>query len=438
MSDEEAWEPLTMVDYLMLGIVGTFQAFALGVCVHLFVWRKWPPYVTKNVEIVIIMTLAGFAWTFAGALENGLIRRSEGDILAKCYLERFLAWSTLSIHVSAFGIRIYQMWKILVKHDDNMWPAKYQIMLLSSPSLVPPLVALLVPGAHVFDETVNSCNTTSTSRTVVLAMNAFGFCIICFLWFVCVRQLRRVRKQFNEYKEMTRTLLCLTLISFSYALVVVSFLDNSHHVLARRLAIVFRWERSPGGDVHLVSLHLGQEKLTERPLMKKWDGDEEYLWSYTKGFSELPSPAQLKASLAEQLSVEQLRIEFRGYMQSKVAQELVDFYLDSLDREEIHGFFGRQAVTMRIVARYIREGAPEQVNLSGACRQAILSTDVTAHDIFDRARAEVLALMEGTFKAEFVETEGFRRIADASELEDRENRLLRAGGVLPAETLPAP
>ncbi|CAN0136515.1 unnamed protein product, partial [Ectocarpus fasciculatus] len=63
MSDEEAWEPLTMVDYLMLGIVGTFQAFALGVCVHLFVWRKWPPYVTKNVEIVIIMVsgvVAGF------------------------------------------------------------------------------------------------------------------------------------------------------------------------------------------------------------------------------------------------------------------------------------------------------------------------------------------------------------------------------------------
>ncbi|CAM9296984.1 unnamed protein product, partial [Ectocarpus sp. 8 AP-2014] len=100
MSDEEPWEPLTMADYLMLGIVGTFQAFALGVCIHLFRWRKWPPYVTKNVDIVIVMvecsevagfhagiqrtsiyphlvlvTFAGFAWTFAGALENGLIRR---------------------------------------------------------------------------------------------------------------------------------------------------------------------------------------------------------------------------------------------------------------------------------------------------------------------------------------------------------------------------
>lgn len=55
MSDEEVWEPLTMVDYIMLGFVGTAQAFALGVCVHLLSWRNWPPYVTKNVDIVIVM-----------------------------------------------------------------------------------------------------------------------------------------------------------------------------------------------------------------------------------------------------------------------------------------------------------------------------------------------------------------------------------------------
>ncbi|CAN0315057.1 unnamed protein product, partial [Ectocarpus sp. 13 AM-2016] len=38
------------------------------------------------------------------------------------------------------------------------------------------------------------------------------------------------------------------------------------------------------------------------------------------------------------------------------------------------------------------------------------------------------------FQREFAETEGFRRIADAAELEQRENRLLRAGGFLPPDT----
>lgn len=35
-----------------------------------------------------------------------------------------------------------------------------------------------------------------------------------------------------------------------------------------------------------------------------------------------------------------------------------------------------------------------QVNISEQCREKILETNVTAYDIFDEARAEVLALME--------------------------------------------
>lgn len=35
-----------------------------------------------------------------------------------------------------------------------------------------------------------------------------------------------------------------------------------------------------------------------------------------------------------------------------------------------------------------------QVNVSGACREKILETDVTAFDIFEEARAEVLVVME--------------------------------------------
>jgi len=48
---------------------------------------------------------------------------------------------------------------------------------------------------------------------------------------------------------------------------------------------------------------------------------------------------------------------------------------------------------MRIVQRYIREDAPEQVNISEECRETILATDA-AYDIFDEARAEVLAVLE--------------------------------------------
>lgn len=68
-------------------------------------------------------------------------------------------------------------------------------------------------------------------------------------------------------------------------------------------------------------------------------------------YISLARAMQLKASLAEQLSVDQLREEFRRYIKTKVAQELVDFYLDSLDREEVTGFFERQ-VTSQACVRY--------------------------------------------------------------------------------------
>ncbi|CAN0413649.1 unnamed protein product, partial [Ectocarpus sp. 12 AP-2014] len=167
------------------------------------------------------------------------------------------------------------------------------------------------------------------------------------------------------------------------------------------------------------------------PFMKKILGDDEYLWSYTKGFSELPSPAQLKASLAEQLSVEQLRDEFRQYIKTKVAQELIDFYLDSLDREEVMGFFERQVGAVASCDRP-RKASPRRVSPRPQVRQSMLA--LCSHE---RARAEVLVVMETNFQREFVTTEGFRRIADASEVEHREIRLLRAGGMLPSAS-PSP
>ncbi|CAM9372968.1 unnamed protein product [Ectocarpus fasciculatus] len=427
MSDERRWEPLAMADFFVLGMVGTCQAFALGVCVHLIRWRKWPPYVTKNVDMVIIMTFAGFAWTFATAVETGLIKRSEGDFLANCYFEVSISWTTLLAHFMSFVVRVYRMWRILIKHDENMWRAEIQVLLLSTVGLIPLLLSILDPGLYFFDQTANSCSTSKGAMQVVLAMDAVGFSAILCLWLVCARQLRGVRKQFNEYEAMRWTLSCLTLLLLSYAAVVAIVL-NGHHVYVRRVAIVYP----------VLSTYTLLWGSIGEPLKMKLTGNAEYLYSFTQGFSEMPSPAQLKANLAEQLSVQQLRVEFRRYIETKVAQELVDFYLDSLDREEVKGYFPRQAVTMRIVDQYIREGAPDQVNISGECREDILSTDVTAYDIFDRARTEVLDLMETNFQTDFVETEGFRRIVDASEMEQRQIRLLQAEGFLLPNTVTSP
>ncbi|CAN0477642.1 unnamed protein product [Ectocarpus sp. 12 AP-2014] len=208
---------------------------------------------------------------------------------------------------------------------------------------------------------------------------------------------------------MKRTLLYMTITLASYG-VVVLFLLADDLTVSRRVALFYP----------VMTTYILLWGSIREPFMKKILGDDEYLGSYTHGFAQLPSPAQLKASLAEQLSVDQLRDEFRRYIKTKVAQELIDFYVDSLDREEVTDFFERQ------------------VNVSGACREKILTTDVTAFDIFEEARAEVLVVMETNFQRDFMTTEGFRRIMDASEKEQRELSLLRSGGMLSLGRLSTP
>lgn len=83
----EPWESLSVVDVSIIGLIGTLQAFALLVCVHLIQWRKWPPYVTKSPGLVVVATVSGVLWTFAIAVSHGFIEREKGDVLAACDFE---------------------------------------------------------------------------------------------------------------------------------------------------------------------------------------------------------------------------------------------------------------------------------------------------------------------------------------------------------------
>lgn len=70
------------------------------------------------------------------------------------------------------------------------------------------------------------------------------FITALYLWhltrFVCARQLKTVRKQFNEYESSKRTLICITLCLASFVVVVV-FLSSDRFVLRRRVAVLCKF-----------------------------------------------------------------------------------------------------------------------------------------------------------------------------------------------------
>lgn len=82
---------------------------------------------------------------------------------------------------------------------------------------------------------------------------------------------------------------------------------------------------------------------------------------YTQGFFELPTPAQLRASLADKMTVEELREEFQRYARTRVARQFLHFYNDVLERDTVDDYFERQAVTMGIIDKYVRRNSPHEV-----------------------------------------------------------------------------
>lgn len=51
-----------------------------------------------------------------------------------------------------------------------------------------------------------------------------------------------------------------------------------------------------------------------------------------------------------------------------------------MDREQVEGYFERQAATMAIVDRFVAQGAEQEINISEECRARVLESCVTRFD----------------------------------------------------------
>ncbi|CAM9802038.1 unnamed protein product [Choristocarpus tenellus] len=202
-----------------------------------------------------------------------------------------------------------------------------------------------------------------------------ALCLVCMM--------RHLRRQLNEFNTICRVAIFLVggLVTFAFVLVVF----DDEQALQRRLVVVV------GGVLNGLLFWTPSYQAVWGYFTK----DEAFLEMYTHGFFMLPTPAQLRASLADKLTIEELRVEFLRYTRARAADELVEFYSDVLDRDTVEDYFERQAVTMRMIDLYIKPGAVcEQVNISGNCRNRILNSEVTRLDIFEESRIEVLRLLE--------------------------------------------
>ncbi|CAM9634125.1 unnamed protein product [Ectocarpus sp. 6 AP-2014] len=368
----------------------------------------------RQTSLVCITGVAGVVAYIGALFAYGVIERHEGDFLANCAVEGLFDYTGWGVWTSVALVRVYRSWKILCRHSVDMWPAWAQVALLSIPWLVPVVAYSIKPSLSEFNELGNWCDINVAIDTALYVYGGVPIIGAFFLSF----QMRRVRKQMNFFRMQVLQLLFL----FVTGTIIFPLLEESLHSDIRRTWIMY--------DNIVSSIILFWPPIIE-PLYRKLSGDEDYLYSYTKGFSQLPTPAQMRSCLKDQLSLEELRCEFEKFADSKVARELPDFYKACLDREDISDFFERQAVTTAIIDRFIRVDAVQEVNISGALRNKILTTEITSYNIFDEAMSAVLKIMDTNFSFEFKKTEAFKNLEQVVKEEAEELELLRKMNQLP-------
>lgn len=387
--------PTSLADNMIVGLSVAHQLVILITVLHLASNSKWPPYVVRNATLVITTGLAGACWAIAIISSFGTYKRSPDSCWAQCDIEVFVLWTSVGMLSNASFLRVYRHWKLLYKKDRRMWATKCQIGILMVPFLIPTAVYFSQPELVHFDPVLQECISEHSIVTPVMGT----YCIVLLLASLfLVYTMRHLRKQCNEY-AMIRKIAMLILLAPVLFLVFGAITGPNNGALRRQMQIFL--------SVFITGMAfwipIGQ------PVWAFVVKNEKYLDFYTHGFRELPTPAQLRASLADKPTIEELQDEFRRFTKTRVSNEILQFYAEVLDRDTVEDYFERQAVTMTIIDRYVRPDSCDQLKLSDGCRSRVLNSDVTKFDIFEEARLEILNVLKEKLRRDFEETAAYQR-----------------------------
>eukprot|EP00903_Cladosiphon_okamuranus_P012689 g11867.t1 len=414
------WEPLTSVDYFLLSFAAFHQAAVLVAVIHLVACREWPPYVVKNIPLVCVTGVAGPIHIFGVVITFGFLDFTSPSLLSNCFFQGVMVWTGAGLYYTSAVVRVYRNYKVLVLHSANMMSPTVQILIAMVP-IWAAAFALLWPSVATMDFELNTCR--GNARFVLQAVfNYAGLLLIgavSLLW-----KMRNARRQMNEYRVM---ILSLGPLLLSVALVNVGAFEIAHDLtLARRLALVTNVIR--GAFLFWPVIYT--------PLYKFIKRDQDYADSFVLGLEPSITPAMLRASLADQLKIEELWTHFEKIAEEKLHRSVPAFYKAVMDRDKEEGHFERQARTMDIIDTYVHYNAlyRMELNLSEPCRQRILASEVTRYNIFNEAAAEVLQVLQEKCEMAFQASPAYEVLLRKAEKEEAEMQALDKAKLVPKQT----
>eukprot|EP00752_Nemacystus_decipiens_P005672 g5133.t1 len=372
-----------MPDLAIIGLSAAVEVALALVVLYVAAYRRWPGYVAKNCGLLVYTALAGILVNLAVAMRYGwwgVMTDAPGPPVG-CIEEAWLLWSGVGGFFACAFLRVYRCHNVLVLTDGFMCPVLLQLAALLLPFLVPPAFFVTHTGEVAFDEDTHECERQSDKPELF----AFGVTVVLVAATAALTcSLRWVKLQAPEEVRAAVAISVAVILAVVAVPLLHEGLDEDPD--ERRRAM-------------LVASSLTTFAVAAAPLVGPLKGfvlakDERLKASTDFGFSRSRQPGDLQKNCQDRMQVNAL-VSSPGGRYIPESSAMAWFFRDSLDRESERDPFLLQAATMRILKKYVREGAPLSIPLSPSCREDMLTSNVSSAVIFDRARQEVMEKLGG-------------------------------------------
>ncbi|GAQ79965.1 hypothetical protein KFL_000430070 [Klebsormidium nitens] len=423
-------------DYIAVVLTGVTCLWLLVTSAFVFYHRHFPPLRAKHVPLVTVGAASSVCWLIAMVVSQGLFKVPGGSFWDSCSLWKvwlggllgFGLW--ISCHV-ARGFRLYFVF--VRKHYPPLSPF-WVVTLLLLPWLA---IALAFELGGALDNESGRCTAPLGWYVVLAAIH--GVYVLLFLG--ATLSVRGIHFMFNEYRDQKRT--AAVIVCFAGIWLILWTAKRIAGDSARQLQVAVRFTLIVAADVAALLFSWVPVQAPVRRLLRPGGGVNTPLaaagdhTALTMG-PILTAKALEAEGLETLLGFPRFLQAFKEFADSRLAGECVHFFEAverRLDAGHVASPEARIYAADDVIAKYVRAGAPLQINISAAMRAKILRrNDLAAEDLFREARREALSIMQTNLEKDFYKSPQFAALKAALVQEAGESAQLRLMGISEVST----
>ncbi|EFJ14232.1 hypothetical protein SELMODRAFT_156749 [Selaginella moellendorffii] len=396
-------------DYVAAGIT-FFVIFlvCIGIC-FVSIKRRQLELNAKKVSVLLVQAFASLIYLVSSLMSLNYLRLSRRHLWQNCDLMLWLKGPFgFGILLSCHIVQAYRLHYVFIAR--RLPPLKYYQLL---PLLVSPwfAVAAVIQAVSDHDKRSPTCQFNIRWELAVGSLYAlYPAILLLATW-----KVRHIRFEFDEFKELLKAAsICALMLVVWAGMFVAAQLDSkvvvtTRFIVAVSVGVLFLFWIPIAKPVH--------DLFHGRRSNHRYSTMGQALGVPVSGAISQPLIAfNFNRPLELLLEHRRFRQSYLAFADSRMAGEVVHFYSEVRELNKLqqqHQVVQRIYMAEHIIDKYIKSGAPMEINISHQMRLDIINTtDLADPDLFKRAVGEVLKMMQMNLSNDYWQSEYFQELKD--------------------------